>query len=96
MYQFMNLHAGAPRVTIPMSNGRKVDVYTYRLVGEEKLSTPAGTFDTLHYERVRSSPDEAKAEVWLAKDRFNFPVRVAFDDDRGPRVEQVLVALEAH
>jgi hypothetical protein len=34
--------------------------------------------------------------VWLAKDRFNFPVRVAFDDDRGPRVEQVLVALEAH
>lgn len=96
MYQFMNLRAGAPLVTIPMSNGRKVDLYTYRLVGEEKLRTPAGTFDTLHYERVRSRPDEAKAEVWLAKDRFNFPVRVAFDDDRGPRVEQVLVALEAH
>ena len=96
MYQFMNLKAGPGTVTLPMSNGRKVELYTYRFVGEESLRTPAGTFDTMHYERVRSSPGESKAEVWLAKDRFNFPVRVVFDDARGPRVEQILVALKSH
>lgn len=95
MYQFMNLHPGRT-VTLPMSNGRKVDVYTYRLVGEESLATPAGRFDTLHYERVTESAKEGKAQVWLAKDRFNFPVRVVFDDPKGPRIEQVLVALRAH
>ncbi|HSN20611.1 MAG TPA: DUF3108 domain-containing protein [Usitatibacter sp.] len=94
MYQFMNLKPGEGTVTLPMSNGRKVELYTYRFVGEESLATPAGTFDTLHYERV-TGPNESKAEVWLAKDRFNFPVRVLFDDSRGPRVEQILVALKA-
>lgn len=96
MYQFMNLDPGRGSVTMPMSNGRKVDVYTYRFVGEEALDTPAGRFETLHYERVTASPKEGKAQVWLAKDRFNFPVRVVFDDPKGPRVEQLLVALRAH
>jgi hypothetical protein len=96
MYQFMNLKPGAKTVEMYMSNGRKVELYTYRYVGEEALKTPAGTFDTLHYERVVADPKESRAEVWLAKDRFNFPVRVVFDDAKGPRVEQLLVALEAH
>jgi len=96
MYQFMNLKPGAKTVEMYMSNGRKVERYTYRYVGEEPLETPAGTFDTLHYERVVSDPKDSKAEVWLAKDRFNFPVRVVFDDSKGPRVEQLLVTLKAH
>ena len=96
MYQFMNLKPGADTVTMPMSNGRKVELYTYRFVDEQQLDTPAGRFDTLHYERVVEGPKESRAQVWLAKDRFNFPVRVVFDDPRGLRVEQVLVGLQAH
>jgi hypothetical protein len=96
MYQFMNMPAGADRVTMNMSNGRKVDSYTYRLVSEEPLTTPAGRFDTLHYQRVTTGPRESHADVWLAKDRFNFPVRVVFDDPRGIKLEQTLVALESH
>jgi hypothetical protein len=94
MYQFMNITA-RDEVTIPMSNGRKVELYTYRLVGEARVSTPAGEFDTLHYQRVTSSPKESRAEVWLAKDRFNFPVRLVFDDPKGLRIEQALVALQS-
>jgi len=96
MYQFMNLTPGAAIVEMHMSNGRKVELYTYRFVDEERLATPAGPFETLHYERVTSSPKESKAQVWLAKDRFNFPVRVVFDDPKGLRVEQILVGLQAH
>lgn len=92
MYQFMNLKAD-PTVAMHMSNGRKVELYTYRLVDEPHIATPAGEFDTLHYERVVSGPKESKAEVWLAKDRFNFPVRVEFVDPKGFRVEQTLVGL---
>jgi hypothetical protein len=95
MYQFMNLPLGSAAVSMQMSNGRKIDLYTYRLVGEERITTPAGDFDTMHYERVTSSPKESKAEVWLAKDRFNFPVRVVFDDPKGLRLEQTLVELRS-
>jgi len=80
---------------LTLSSGRKVELYTYRLVDEPHIATPAGEFDTLHYERVTAGPRESKAEVWLAKDRFNFPVRVEFTDPKGFRVEQTLVGLTA-
>jgi hypothetical protein len=95
MYQFMK---AAPRdglLEVPMSNGRKIETYTYRFVAEERIATPAGEFDTLHFQRVTASPKESHADVWLAKDRFNFPVRIVFDDPRGLRLEQSLVSFEA-
>jgi hypothetical protein len=93
LYQFMNMGAPADEVRMPMSNGRKVEHYAYRKVGEERLRTPAGEFDTLHYERVTESAGESRAELWLAKDRHMLPVRVRFDDSRGLRLEQSLVSL---
>ena len=93
MYQFMNLAGAAERVRLPMSNGRKVDLYTYRKVDEPRLATPAGEFATAHYERVTEDEKENKAELWLARDRFNLPVRVVFEDNRGLRLEQTLVNL---
>lgn len=93
MYQFMNVSPKGDTFEVPMSNGRKVERYTYRRTGEATLKTPAGEFETVHYERVVRE-GESKAEVWLAKDRFNFPVRVVFDDPKGLRLEQSLVALK--
>ncbi|HET6265762.1 MAG TPA: DUF3108 domain-containing protein, partial [Usitatibacter sp.] len=95
MYQFMNTSPRAGRFVLAMSNGRKVEHYTYQLVDEPRITTPAGEFDTFHFERVTYGPKDSKAEVFLAKERNNFPVRVVFDDARGLRVEQNIVALSA-
>jgi len=95
MYQFMNTSPRSGRFVLAMSNGRKVEHYTYQLVGEPRITTPAGEFDTFHFARVTYGPKESKAEVYLAKERNNFPVRVVFDDSRGLRVEQNIVALSA-
>jgi hypothetical protein len=54
MYQFMRAKAVEGAMKVAMANGRKVELYTYRLVREERLVTPAGEFDTLHFERVTS------------------------------------------
>ena len=94
MYQFMNMSPREGDVVLAMANGRKVEHYTYRLVDEPRIRTPAGEFDTWHYRRVNFAPNESHAEVWLAKARFNFPVRVVFDDPKGLRLEQTLVTLE--
>jgi hypothetical protein len=94
MYQFMNLKQHGDRVVMPMSNGRKVEYYTYRLVDNVRIETPAGQFDTVHYQRVVENPKETRADVWLAKDHFNFPVRVVFDDPKGFKLEQTLEALQ--
>ena len=47
MYQFMKASAREGILEVPMSNGRRVEMYTYRLVEEVRVSTPAGDFDTL-------------------------------------------------
>ena len=95
MYQFMHRVGRAGDMTMAMSNGRKVERYTYRLVDEPRIGTPAGEFDTLHFARVTSEPNDRHVEVWLAKAHHNFPVRVLFDDPRGFRVEQRLVAMKS-
>jgi hypothetical protein len=94
MYQFMTRGKATPTVEMNMSNGRKVDRYTYRLVEQVRLATPAGEFDTVHYERVTATAKESKAGLWLARDRFNLPVRVVFDDPKGLKLEQVLLQLQ--
>ena len=94
MYQFMNLPTRQGNFVILMSNGRKVEHYTYRLVDEVRIKTPAGEFNTFHFERVTYGPKESRAEVWLAKERENFPVRVVFDDPKGLRLQQDLVAIQ--
>jgi hypothetical protein len=94
MYQFMYLAPGSGPMTVAMSNGRKVEQYAYRFVGEEKVSTPAGEFEALHYARVNENPAERRADVWLAKARSNFPVRVVFEDPRGIKLEQALLTLQ--
>jgi hypothetical protein len=98
LYQFMNL--SAPRVgeevVLTMANGRKVEHYTYRLIDEPRIKTPAGEFDTWHFQRVTFTPKESHTEVWLAKERYNFPVRVVFDDPDGVRLEQTLLGMKAH
>ena len=94
MYQFMNLTPRAQKVDLHMANGRKVERYSYRFVDEARVATPAGEFETLHYERVTANDRERRTQVWLARDRFNFPVRLVYDDPRGLKLEQTLVSLK--
>lgn len=96
MYQFMNIRNFGETLVMPISERRKIEVHVYRLVGDERVETPLGAFDTRHYQRVIGNPKDTRADVWLAKDRFNFPVRAIFDDPKGFRLEQTVVSLAAH
>lgn len=94
MYQFMHLAPEQGNLAVTMSNGRKVETYAYRFVERVRIATPAGEFDTLHYARVASG-NESRADVWLAPERFNFPVKIVFDNAKGLRLEQTLLSLQA-
>lgn len=96
MYQFLALGspAAAKSLQVHMADGRKVNRYEYRLVDEPRLKTPAGEFDTLHYERV-VEPGHSRTEFWLARDRHYVPVRVVYEDSKGLKFDQTLVQLQA-
>ncbi|HEX4780924.1 MAG TPA: DUF3108 domain-containing protein [Usitatibacter sp.] len=94
MYQFVNMKAFGDTLVVPMADRRKVEFFTYKLVDESKLATPAGEFDTRHYQRVVTNAKDTRADVWLAKDHYNFPVRIVLDDPKGFRLEQTIEALD--
>jgi len=92
LYQFMFQPPRPPHVEFNMSTGRKLNLYRYRVVGEESVITPAGTFQTLHISKQRTL-DEDGTELWLAKSRYYFPVRIVIDEKDGGKLEQQVESL---
>ena len=94
MYQFMFAMPRTAEVKVWMTNGRKVEQYIYRKQSDVILKTLAGDFDAVNYARD-GKPEEDKAQLWLAKDKYFLPVRIIFQDRNGTQ-EQAIVTLSAH
>ena len=93
MYQFMflSLRPGNP-LDFPMTNGGKLDHYHYAVTRKQKLSTPAGDFDTLHLEN-QPGKGESKTEIWLATEQHNLPFKMTVTDADGGQLTQLLSKL---
>jgi hypothetical protein len=93
LYQFMWV-ARPDGYKVEMSGGRKLEAFHFRKAGEPVLKTPAGTFETVHLERIRAGDREDKAQIWLAKDMGNVPIRIWFQNADGTILDQTIVELK--
>jgi hypothetical protein len=94
MYQFMFLPAEKfGDLAFHMTNGKKIEPYRYHLAGTELIDTPLGKLHTLHLVKQREPGDNA-VEVWVARDRNFFPVRLLILENDGSKFEQVITRLE--
>ena len=94
MYQFMYLPAERLRqLDFPMTNGRKLDRYRYRITPDVEIDTGLGRLKTLHLVKQREAGDTA-SEVWLSPLHHNFPVKLLVVERDGIRFEQVIQHLE--
>lgn len=92
LYQFMFAPPEQGNIRLFMTTGKKLNPYLYKLAGEEKITTPAGQFQALHLVKQRA-PDEDGTEIWLAKKRHYFPVRIVVEEHNGGKLEQNLTSL---
>ena len=92
MYQFMFTPPGKQDLRLFMTTGKKLNLYHYKLAGEEKITTPAGQFKAVHLVKQRTG-DEDGTEIWLAKKRHFFPVRIIIEEHNGGKLEQNLTSL---
>ena len=81
MYQLAFAPPQRSSVQLSVTNGRKLDSYTYWVV-EEALETPMGTLQTLHLGK-RHEEGEKDTEVWLAADYHYLPVKISQVDKDG-------------
>jgi hypothetical protein len=91
-YQFLFAPPGKGDIQLFMSTGKKLNLYPYKLAGEEKITTPAGQFQAIHLVKQRTA-DEDGTEIWLAKKRHFFPVRIVIEERNGGKLEQNLTSL---
>lgn len=92
LYQFMFAPPAQKDIRLFMTTGKKLNPYHYKLVGTEKITTPAGQFQAIHLIKQRTA-DEDGTEIWLAKSRQYFPVRIVIEEREGGKLEQNLTSL---
>jgi hypothetical protein len=95
IYQFMFRPPVGEDVNMPVTTGKKLRSYHYRVTERDvTLDLPGGHFKTLHL--VDATPEgEDSKEFWLATDRHHLPVRLEMRDDKGAKIEQILTSVHA-
>jgi len=93
MYQFLFLTLdGKDTLDFHMTNGSKLDDYSYRLSDPRPVKVPFGTFSA----RYVTTPPQAnggQTEIWLAAEQYHLPVKMVVTEGNGNRYVQVLTAL---
>ncbi|MCU9945870.1 DUF3108 domain-containing protein [Pseudomonas sp. PDM13] len=79
-YQLVLQHdvaAGKKSMSYQVIDGDEVETYDFRVLGEEKVETKAGTVDAIKVERVRDpTQSNRKTTLWFAKDWSYLLVRL--------------------
>jgi hypothetical protein len=79
---------GDGEIEVPVAGLRQVSPYRFKRRGSEAVNVPAGTFATVHLERLSDSG--GAMEVWLAPSLCWLPVQLRYTDERGLVVENRL------
>lgn len=80
---------GTKPIAQNVTDGRGISNYVYVTAGRERVTTPAGEFDTVKLVKQKDSPDDREGEIWLADRLSGLPVKVRLTDKDGTLVEQV-------
>ncbi len=89
-------------LTLPLALQRQVEVWTYEVIGAQRLDTPVGAIETVHV-RPRRPPRSAAdarggggdlvAEFWVAPTLQYLPVRILIRQDEETYVDLLLQKL---
>lgn len=92
IYQFMFVPPKGASIPVPMTNGKKPVDYVFERGKRERITTPAGNFNTVKLTRKRVNADDTQdgVELWLASTRNHLPVRIKLRED-GALYEQELL-----
>lgn len=74
-------------------DARRVETHEYRVLGEERISTPAGELDTIKLERIRDIDSERTTLIWLSKSHQYTLARLSQTEGGGSAMELSLTQI---
>ena len=78
---------------VHLTDGRRLSDYKYKMVGKEKIKTPIGELETVHFQKVREADDKRGFEVWLAVGHHYLPVKIRFIEKDGTVLDSTVTAI---
>lgn len=94
MYQFMFVKINeVTSLEFSMTNGSKVDIYSYQITPNESVTVPLGKFKAIYVASPKRR-NETRTEIWLATEHFNFPYKMILTESDGGSLTQVLTHFE--
>jgi hypothetical protein len=78
---------------VHLTDGRRLSDYKYQMVGKEKIKTPIGELETVHFQKVREGDDKRGFEVWLAIAHHYLPVQIRFIEKDGTVLDSTVTAI---
>lgn len=96
IYQFMFVQPKGESFKLPVTTGKRLKLYEYRVAGRNvPVTVPAGSYKTMHLQDAAENAEEDSKELWLGNASVYFlPVKLVTRDDKG-NIEQVLTGLHA-
>lgn len=93
-YQFMYRQPAGNELKLPVTTGKKLQTYHYKITGREiAQQLPAGNFKTTHLVNADVQEPDDEKELWLGVESHYLPVRLVAHDD-GAKIEQRLTSLQ--
>jgi hypothetical protein len=92
-YAFAFRPPSGDSMAVKLTDGRRLSDYRYRMVGRERLSTPMGELETLHFQKVKEGDDKRGFEVWLAVEHHNLPVQIRYVEKNGMVVDSTVTGI---
>ncbi len=93
MYQLMFLPLREMHVLrFYMTNGSKVDDYSYNIAHDQSVTVPLGTFKAA-YLVTPPEKNASRTEIWVAVDHYNFPYKLVITEPDGGKFTQVLTGI---
>jgi hypothetical protein len=76
-YEQRALGSPEQRISLAVSNARKIYHHDFRQAGEETVDTDLGPMKTVHLKSEAANAEDVY-EVWLASEKFYLPVKLRF------------------
>ncbi|HSH97416.1 MAG: DUF3108 domain-containing protein [Methylophilaceae bacterium] len=90
MFQFMFVPP-LQEMELNITNGRKLNHYSYGFEGEETITSKLGDIRTLHISRT--GQEDAKDDLWLAIDKEYLPIKIRKTEKDGSVIEQIVTRI---
>ena len=80
-------------LTYPVADREELNTQLYRIIGNEKMDTALGSFNTVKVQRIRENSNGKATTLWLASDKQFIPLRIEQKEGNGDTIEMRIASL---